>query len=287
MKNTVTVSIALLATLSLHHDANAETLIKINDFSSGSGYQLKGVAQEVDKSIQLSTEGDANKNTVGAIWFDTPVNVTNFNVAFSYTFSGGQFTGADGMVFVIQNPDSPTYLGGIGGAIGYGGVRINGVEQPGITKSIGVEYDSWTNTERGDISSNHVGINANGSSVSLVQSTVSPTFNGTGTWYSWIDYDGTTLSVYVSQLNAKPGSPTLTYGSSASPFVISNYTGSPTGLVGFTASTGGNTQTTTLRSFSLDSTPVPEPSTLALLGTGAVFAGIASRRKARKTGLAG
>ena len=83
MKNTVIVSIALFATLGLHHDANAETLIKINDFSSGSGYQLKGVAQEVDKSIQLSTEGDANKNTVGAIWFDTPVDVTNWFLAVS------------------------------------------------------------------------------------------------------------------------------------------------------------------------------------------------------------
>lgn len=290
MKKSLVASLALLACLGFNHDADAETLINFNNFSSDSGYQLFGAAQRVDNSIQLSTQG--TKNTAGAIWFNTPVDVTNFNVAFSYTFSGAELNGADGMVFVIQNPNSSKYLGGIGGAIGYGGTIINGAEQPGITNSVGVEYDSWRNDERGDNgSSNHVGINVNGSSVSLVQSSVSPTFNGTGTWYSWIDYDGMTLSVYVSQSDTKPGSPTLTYGSSASPFVISDYTGSSTGLVGLTASTGGVTQTTTLNSFGFDSEgtveAVPEPSALALLGTGAIFASIVSRKKARKTGLVG
>ena len=289
MKKSLAVSLALLGCLGFNHVADAEMLINFEDFSSSSDYQLFGGAQRVDNSIQLSAQG--TKNTAGAIWFNTPVDVSNFNVAFSYTFSGGQFTGADGMVFVIQDPDSPKYFGGTGGAIGYGGTIIKDVEQPGITNSIGVEYDSWRNDERGDNgSSNHVGINVNGSSESLAQSSVSPTFNGTGTWYSWIDYDGTTLSVFVSQSNAKPASPTLTYGSSASPFVISDYTGSSTGLVGLTASTGGVTQTTTLNSFGFDSEGtvevVPEPSTLALLGSGAIFASIVSRRKSRKTGLA-
>jgi hypothetical protein len=286
MKNTVIVSIALLATLGLHGNAEALTEISYNDFTSNSGYTLLGSAQQSGNSLQLVRYMDYNK--VGGVFFNTPVNISSFSASYSFTFSNPG--GGDGIVFVIKNPDSKGIytdgLGYTGEAIGYG--DRYGVS--GIRNSVAVELDNHKNNTTGvtnDINDNHIGIDTNASMLSLAQVAVSPDFNSANPWYAWVDYDGTTLSVSVNQTGTKPATAMLSYGTSETPFVISNYVGLSPALVGFTASTGGASQTTTLRSFSFDSTPVPEPSTLALLGTGAVFAGITSRRKARKTTAAG
>ncbi|TNJ39222.1 PEP-CTERM sorting domain-containing protein [Chlorobaculum thiosulfatiphilum] len=286
MRKTVIVSIALLASLGLHGNAEAITEISYNDFSSSSDYTLLGSAQKVGSTLQLVPN---TANVVGGVFFSTPVDASSFSASFSFTFSNPG--GGDGMVFVIKNPESSgsykkTGLGYTGEAIAYG--DRYGV--PGIRNSVGVEFDSHKNNTAdvtNDINDNHIGIDTNASMLSLAQVPVTLDFNSANPWYAWVDYDGTTLSVSVNQTGTQPDKPMLSYGTSENPFVISDYTGSSTALVGFTASTGGAYQTTTLNSFSFDSTPVPEPSTLALLGTGAVFAGIASRRKARKTSLAG
>ena len=59
---------------------------------------------------------------------------------------------------------------------------------------------------------------------------------------------------------------------------IKKILGSSSALMGFTASTGGVTQTTRLLSFS-ESAPNPEPSTYVLMSVGAIIIGIAARRK--------
>ena len=291
MKKSLAASLALLGCLGFNHVADAETLINFNDFSSGSGYTLLGSAQQTGSAIQLVP---SVQNQVGGVFFSTPVDVSSgFSANFSFTFSS---SGAgDGMVFVIKNPESSgsyktTELGYTGEAIGYG--DRYGV--PGIRNSVGIEFDSHYNTTAGvtnDINANHIGIDTNASMLSLAQVAVSPDFNSVNPWYAWVDYDGATLSVSVNQTGEKPVVAMLSYGTLENPFIISDYTGSSTGLVGLTASTGGATQTTTLNSFGFDSEGtvevVPEPSTLALLGSGAIFASIASRRKSRKTGLAG
>lgn len=290
MKKLLAASITLLICLGFHHDADAETLINFNDFSSDSGYTLLGTAKKDGNKLQLVP---STINQVGGAFFNTPVTVSSFSTRFSFTFSN---PGAgDGMMFVIKNPESSgsyktTELGYTGEAIAYG--DRYGV--PGIRNSVGIEFDSHYNTTAGvtnDINGNHIGIDANGSMLSLAQVAVASDFNSANPWYAWVDYDGAILSVSVNQTGIQPATAMLSYGSIETPFVISDYTGSSTALVGFTASTGGAVQTTTLNSFGFDSVgtgeAVPEPSTLALLGTGAVFAGIASRRKSRKTGLAG
>jgi hypothetical protein len=288
MKKLLVASITLLACLGFHREANASSLIDFSDFSSASGYTLLGSAQKAGNTIELVP---STINQVGGVVFNKPVDVSSFSASFSFTFS--KPGAGDGMVFVIKNPASSgafqkTGLGYTGEALGYG--DRYGV--PGIRNSVAVEFDShvnntvWNGSQvTNDINDNHIAINANGSMMSLAQVAVKPDFNSANPWYAWVDYDGATLSVSVNQTGIQPAMAMLSYD-----IDIPSYVGSSTGLLEFTASTGGATQTTTLNSFGFQPTGtigvVPEPSTLALLGTGAVFAGIASRRKARKIGLA-
>ncbi len=295
MKKLLVASITLLACLGFHREANASSLIDFSDFSSASGYTLLGSAQKAGNTLQLVP---STINQVGGVVFNKPVDISSgFSASFSFTFS--KPGAGDGMVFVIKNPASSgmfkysgtstiTGLGYTGEAIGYG--DRYGV--PGIRQSVAVEFDShvnntvWNGSQvTNDINDNHIAIDANGSMMSLAQVAVTPDFNSANPWYAWVDYDGATLSVSVNQTGIQPALAMLSYN-----IDIPSYVGSSTGLLEFTASTGGATQTTTLNSLSFQPTGtigvVPEPSTLALFGTGAVFAGIASRRKARKISLA-
>ena len=103
-------------------------------------------------------------------------------------------------------------------------------------------------------------------------------FNGTGVWHAWVDYDGIILSVSANQSGVKPGTAMLSQNMD-----IQSIVGSQTALVGFTAATGSNTQTTKLLSFS-ESSPAPEPSTYVLMSVGAVIAVITARRKMLSAG---
>ena len=276
MIKTLFASIVLLASLGLSGNALAGTLLNLNysDFSSTNGLTLLGTAQQVNgNALQLTTNGV--KNSAGGVFFNTPVGVSRFNAEFTFQFFNT--FGADGMAFVIKNADSwGTGAGGLGeygGALGYGG-GTNGIQ-----KSVGIEFDSSVNTKDpryNDIDGNHIGIDTNGSMLSLVQSPVSTTFNidkGNGVWHAWVDYDGTVLTVSVDKNSVKPGTAMLSRNMD-----IQSIVGSSSGLMGFTAATGSNMQTTQLLSFR-ESAPNPEPSTSVLMSVGAVVAVIAARRK--------
>ena len=272
MKNTLILSIALLATLVLHGNAVADSVVNLNynDFSSTSGLTLSGGATQVGNSLQLSTQGVGYQ--AGGVFFSTPVSVSKFNAEFTFQFSNT--FGADGMAFVIKNSGSSGTgqdgLGAYGGGLGYSG----------INKSVGIEFDSSINTGKGynDFDGNHIAIDTNGSMISLAQSNVPGVFNGTGVWHAWVDYDGIILSVSANQSGVKPGTAMLSQNMDIQSIVASS-----TALVGFTAATASNTQTTNLLSFS-ESSPAPEPSTYVLMSVGAVIAAITARRKMLSAG---
>jgi len=285
MKKQLFATLIMLGCLGVTTQARADTITldNISPTSGSSAIKLSnGVLQLTDKSVSDPTY------QIGSAYSTSPVGFETFSASFSFQFSGASTAGsADGIVFVIKNPDSST-SGGPGGALGYGGITIvyppeHSGTYTGIPNSIGVEFDNYQNSDIGDPSDNHIGINVNGSVVSLAKYDISTKFNGTGPWYAWVDYDGSTLSVSVSQNNAEPATPMLSHGTSDAPFLIGKYVGSSTGLVGFTGSTGNATQTQQVLSLDYNGSPVPEPGTVALLGVGGVLVTGWSRKKRQET----
>ena len=241
-KQWVVGTVALCA--SFLGNAQSYGQLSFPDFSSTAGLTLNGnAAGNVNNGFDLNPvlrlvpalngqAGSANSNNV--------VDVTTFSTCFTFrlTDPGGILsctltppikanheTGADGFTFVIHNDAAgATALGGAGGSLGYGG----------ITPSVAVEWDTWFNGGlEPQCDSNHLGINVNGSLVSVAALHVGPRFDNGGLWFGWIDYDGVTLEVRTNQTGVKPAAPALSHAINI-PATI----GANTGHVGFTAATG-------------------------------------------------
>ena len=255
---------------------NSVTLDDIAPTPGSSATKLpNGVLQLTDNSVSDPAY------QIGSAYSTSPVGIETFNATFSFQYSGTypEHGSADGIVFVIKNPGSAT-SGGDGGGLGYGTITTGNGSYTGIPNSVGIEFDNWYNSEVGDPSANHIGINVNGSVVSQGTVDISPEFNGTGPWYAWVDYDGSIMSVSVSQTNLKPGSAMLSYNIGN----IQTLIDSPAAMVGFTGSTGWATQTQQVLSFDYNDPPlaVPEPNTVALLGVGGVLVSLWKRRKGQE-----
>lgn len=197
----------------------------------------------------------------------------SFSTAFDFQFTDQQNGGADGIVFVIQT--NANTAGGSGGGIGY----------YGIDNSVGIEFDNWHNGENGDISGSHVGINLDGSVNSVVQADVSPSLDNQNIWHAWVDYDGTAdlLEVRLSTLAVRPELALLSYDVD-----LVSVLGQSSAFVGFTSGTGWAGADHDIRAWQFTNTlkpienidPVPEPTTMLLLGAGLLgWAG--ARRKMR------
>ena len=266
---------------------NTVTLDDIAPTAGSSATKLPdGVLQLTD-----NTKPDASYQ-IGSAYSTSPVGIESFHATFSFQFSGtapGRGS-ADGIVFVIKNPDSPT-SGGDGGGLGYGTITTDSGSYSGIPKSVGIEFDNWNNSEVNDPSGNHIGIDINGSVVSVATLDISPDFNGRGrwnawgdvngrgrwnawgdvngrrSWNAWIDYDGSVLSVSVSQTDVQPESPMLSYTIGN----IQSLIDSPDATIGFTGATGWATQTQQVSSLYYSDPPLPEPGAVALLGVGGVL----------------
>ncbi len=181
--------------------------------------------------LRLAT---AHSNDAGSAFTTAPLNVSaGFSTSFNFriTNPGGDsdsgtngHAGADGLVFVVQR-SGPTALGSSGEGLGY----------LGIAPSVGVEFDTWQNTNRGDPNSSHVGVDTGGSVTSLATANVvNPWLDNGAKWTAWVDYNGSVLEVRASQNGIRPATALL-----SQTINVANTIGGNTAYVGFTASTGG------------------------------------------------
>jgi hypothetical protein len=214
----------------------AAAQVQFNGFSDTTGLTLNGVtttASTTDGVVLRLTPASGSKS--GSAFSSATVNAATFSTFFKLriTDPGGSVfdcnteAGADGIVFVVQSVSSD--IGGAGAGIGYSG----------IGSSVGVEFDTWCNAGNNDPSSNHLGIDTEGSvnhgAGSPNTANVTPNFDNGQIWYAWVDYNGTILEARVSQSSARPATPTLTRA-----LDIPTILGQNSAYVGFTSGTGSD-----------------------------------------------
>ena len=226
MLRNINLVVGLLA--SCVASVDAATVFSFANFSTCTGLQINGAAACTSGVLRVTP---ALFSQSGSAFSTTQVPLgagASFSTAFAFQITGsggsadGDGLGADGIVFVVQPVASTLGTGGAG--IGYAG----------IPTSLGVEFDTWDNgIVAGDPNGNHVGIDINGS-VNSVQTALIPTrLNDGNVWFAWIDYDGTTLELRLSQAPTRPAAPTLSRVVN-----LSTILGTNTAFVGFTSGTG-------------------------------------------------
>lgn len=190
------------------------------DFSSTTGLDLVGIYQVSSNQIYLT---DIVNSDVGNLYWSTS---TNYNRSFSleFNFECGGGNGADG--FCVQWTNTNNTNGGVGGDVG------------GIYSAHNLfQFKTWSN--------NNIEYWHNGSSVST-QNIAPFTFRQNA--YYWMDYnhDTSTMNIYYSTSNTKPGSATHTFNSVT--FDSSSY------YLGFGAACGGSNDYHILKSMKLQFT---------------------------------
>lgn len=265
---------AFLLLASFAGRAGAQT-IAYTDFASTAGLSLNQ-ADVANGAIVLAS---SNRDKRGAFFTTAQYNVSGFSAVFDFRISSpggaadaeGQ-AGADGIAFVIQRSASgPNALGGFGEGLGYSG----------IGSSVAVEFDTFKNSSLNDPNTNHIGVNENGSNVSLATAVVGPAFDGGTKWTAWVDYDGAKLEVRLSQDGIRPSVAALTQTIN-----LTGTIGGSTAYIGFTGATGSAYGNHEILNFAFSDTylsggisAVPEPSTCALLALGLGFVGMTLWRR--------
>ena len=221
---------------------NATTINFGMGFATPTGMQLNGSTDLDDSRLQL-TNGTVNE--AGSAFFTSPTNITNFTTDFTFQLSNAQ---ADGITFTIQNSSAgPTALGPSGGGLGYGPDTPGGT--PGISNSVAIKYDLYSNDGEGDDST---GLYTNGASPTIPFTDMTPSgviLNNGDTMTVHITYDGTTLTMAITDYSVN-----ATFTTSW-PINIPQTIGSNTAYVGFTGGTGGLTASQKIETWTFAATP--------------------------------
>ena len=191
-----------------------------------------------------------------------------WTTTFQFRITNPTNGGADGFSFIIQDAGANA-LGSIGGNIGY----------TGIPRSLAVEFDTWWNTEYGDPNDNHVAVHTrwqqpNSAGVDARLGWANPGFNleDGQVHTATITYNGSgQLDIVLDNVSVL----TVTFDHNN---YLSILDASGFAWVGFTAATGGAWEDIDILSWSF--TPVPEPASCVVLGTGLLGLMLRRRRKA-------
>jgi hypothetical protein len=223
-------------------DTLASATTPVLNFPNGfagaaSQFSFNGTSSKIVASnLQLT---DGGKSEAASIFAITPVNVARFTTSFNVQLLNGTNPSADGMTFTIQNTGLKA-LGGNGGNLAYNG----------ITKSVAVKFDLYSNSGEG---ANSTGLYTNGANPSTTNS-----INLTGTGIDLhsghvlnvsMAYDGTTLLVTIID--------TVTQAKATQSYAVNipAIVGGNTAYVGFTGSTGGLTATQNVLNWTYTVTP--------------------------------
>ncbi len=117
----------------------------------GQSYFLNGTAQEAGTDCYQLTTSQGNQN--GAVWYTELLDLSQpFDLNLTMNFGTLDASGADGMVFVLQDVGTAA-LGQTGGGLGFNG----------FNPSFGIEFDTWQNGQYGDLVQDHIGFISDGS----------------------------------------------------------------------------------------------------------------------------
>ncbi|MEO8349333.1 MAG: L-type lectin-domain containing protein [Acidobacteriota bacterium] len=236
-------SLVFLAFLAFTSSVGAQATINFPNFCNTSTFTLNGTAASLNPNAQCVLRLTNSTGQSGSAFLTNTFSLASdasFSTFFSFQISNpvgigdSDGAGADGIVFAVQTVSNTA--GGAGGGIGYAG----------INPSVGVEFDTFNNSEPGG--GNHIGIDLNGSVTSVVSLAIPGRFNDGAVWYAWVDYNGVTdlLEARVSNTPARPAAAAVSTTVNL-PVVL----GTTNAFVGFTSGTGAGGGTHEILSWNL------------------------------------